>query len=98
MRYCRKCFDGYYRMFTKKEHADHLKEHRQEYKRLREAGKMMGEPPYPNLTEEQDLARFTTEELAMSEEDRIRSHYNRNRNERVAYERRIDLAIERMVD
>ena len=84
VRYRRKCFDGYYRMFTMGEWADHLTEHEEEYELTRQAIAEKGDLLYPDLTEEEDRARFTVEELAMSEEDRIRSHATRKWDEREA--------------
>ena len=62
--YRRKCFDGYYRMFTMGQWADHLIEHEEEYRLLREAEEEAGKPMYPDLTEEEDKARFTGENSA----------------------------------
>jgi hypothetical protein len=84
--YRRKCFDGYYRMFSMGQWADHLKEYEQEYELNRQNEVERGRPMYPDLTEEEDKARFTVEEHNMSEGDRIKSHYQRTADEREALE------------
>ena len=62
--YRRACFDGYYRMFTMGQWADHLILREEECRLLREAEEA-GKPMYPDLTEEKDHSRFTAEEHNM---------------------------------
>jgi hypothetical protein len=83
----RKCYDGYYRMMTLGEWADHLIKYEEEYEASRQATAKKGSPIFPDLTEEEDRARFTKEELLMEEEARIEAHAERTFDERVtAYE------------
>ena len=65
--YRRKCFDGYYRMMTERQWADHLKEYEEEYEVNRQNEVERGRSLYPDLTEEEDDARFTAEEHLLSE-------------------------------
>ena len=68
---------------TIREWADHLIEHEEEYDASRLAIAERGSSVYPDLTEEEDRARFTDEELLMEEEDRIRAHAERTFDDRV---------------
>ena len=87
-RKCRKCFDGYYRMMTTGEWTDHLIEYEEEYEASRLAIAERGSSVYPDLTEEEDRARFTDEELLMEEEDRNKAHADLTGREKEAREAR----------
>ena len=69
--YRRKLFTGYYKLMTMEEYAKHLEEYSEEYAMLREDEANNGRPTFPDLTEEEDMARFTPLEMAMTWEDTV---------------------------
>ena len=79
----RKCYDGYYRMMTIREWTDHLIEYEDEYEESRLAIAERGYSIFPDLTEEEDRARFTEAELLMEEEARFAAHAERTFEDRV---------------